>query len=63
MFPHDTGSVNLDLVRNTLKRVGLTPNTSRAKVAAIWERKGSLDSKHVEVWDYNGKRVDLFFLR
>lgn len=28
-----------------------------------WRSKGSLDEKEVEVWNHNGKRVDVFFLR
>jgi len=63
LFPHSTSYVNLDLVRTELTHGGLLPVFSRGKVAAMWERRGSTDTKHVEVWTYKGKRVDLFFLR
>ncbi len=40
---------------------GLNRVHTRDVVTARWRRIGSADTKHVEVWEYNGKRVDLFF--
>lgn len=63
LFPHDTGKVRMYDVRAALDLAGLSPVSSRAVVATAWERLKSNDAKHVEVWTYENKRVDLFFLR
>lgn len=63
LFPHSTGRVEMYDVRAALDLAGLSPVSSRATVAAAWERRKSFDTKHVEVWTYEDKRVDLFFLR
>lgn len=34
----------------------------RSTVAEAWRKKGSTDNKHVEIWTYNGRRIDVFFL-
>lgn len=63
LFPHTTGKVDMYVLRAALDLAGLSPVVSRATVAAAWERRKSQDTKHVEVWTYDSKRVDLFFLR
>lgn len=63
VFPHTTGKMDTYVLRAALDLAGLSPVASRATVAAAWERQKSFDTKHVEVWTYNSKRVDLFFLR
>lgn len=63
VFPHDASSVHIEVAKIELTMAGLIPMASRAKVAGIWERKGSTDTKHVERWNYKGKLIDLFFLR
>lgn len=63
LFPHDTSKIDMSFLRYSLGKAGLEPVHSRAKVAALWERQRSNDTKHVEVWAYRNKRVDLFFLR
>lgn len=36
---------------------------NEAETKAMWLKDfNSRDTKHVEIWDYKGKRVDLFFL-
>lgn len=34
----------------------------RFTVTNAWREKGSLDNKHVEIWTYKGRRIDVFFL-
>lgn len=63
LFPHNTGKVDVYVLRAALDLAGLSPVVSRATVAAAWERRKSTDAKHVEVWAYVNKRVDLFFLQ
>jgi len=63
LFPHSSNRVDVESARLELTIAGLRPVISRARVAAAWEREGSSDAKHVEVWAYNDKRVDLFFMR
>lgn len=45
-----------------LVALGMRQVHTREKVHAVWKRKGSNDTKHVEKWDYRGKTVDVFFL-
>lgn len=33
------------------------------QVIRTWHQKGSSDTKHVEIWVYKEKRVDVFFLK
>ncbi len=42
---------------------GMRPHRSVEDVTAYWRSKGSSDTKHVEIWTCNGKRVDVFVLR
>jgi hypothetical protein len=63
LFPHDTGSIDMPKVFEALEEAGLKPKHSRAAVARAWERQESADTKHVEVWTFGERRVDLFFLR
>jgi hypothetical protein len=46
-----------------LEAFGLARVRDRSAVTARWRQKGSPDTKWVEEWRYEGKRVDLFFLR
>lgn len=58
-------SQNTDFSRAkaTLEKFGMKPVYNREQVTAHWRKKGSLDEKWVEIWDFNGKRVDVFFMR
>ena len=47
-----------------LQDMNLEQVFDRAFVQAQWRKKGSLDTKHVEVWrDQKNRRIDFFFLR
>ncbi len=63
VFPHTTGSVDMNGLYAALEGAGLVCKVARSVVATEWRRKGSLDTKHVERWLFNDRIVDLFFLR
>ncbi len=50
-------------LHETLVRFGMDIRVPKEQVHEAWRNSGSKDTKHVEVWDYCGRRVDLFFLR
>jgi hypothetical protein len=63
IFPTTTERANLVAARNSLRSAGLVCLMPKEEVQARWlVDHGSRDKKHVEVWRYKGKRVDLFFL-
>jgi hypothetical protein len=33
------------------------------KVHEAWRKLGSYDCKHVEIWEFQNKRVDILFLK
>lgn len=35
----------------------------QGRVTESWRKKGSSDTKHVEIWRFDGRRVDLLFLK
>ena len=49
--------------RAVLTKHGLVPHTSVQKVRAHWRKTGSKDTKHVEVWMLERRRVDVFMLK
>lgn len=55
--------LDLTALKEALEEFGLCPVLSREAVTQGWRKQGSLDTKHVEVWQYQGRRVDLLFLR
>lgn len=63
IYPHTTMHVNLIEVRRLLRKAGLFRRVDRATVVEHWRKAGSDDDKWVEVWDYLGKRVDIFMLK
>jgi hypothetical protein len=68
IYPHSTfgnSSVsNRRRVRTVLDGFGLRQIASGAMVLAEWEKKGSQDSKFVEVWlTEEGRRVDVFYMQ
>jgi hypothetical protein len=62
VYPASTLDRDLGFVEETLRRAGLRRSVGRLGVKAKWRREGSFDDKHVEVWQIDGKKVDLFFL-
>jgi L-asparaginase II len=63
VFPHSTEHQNIEYLYGSLQRFGMKRCADKEKVHAIWRKKGSSDTKHVEVWEYEGKRIDLFFMQ
>lgn len=68
LYPHTTVPKNMlsSLVptgREMLTAFGMDLEVDRLEVKRVWERLGSWDDKHVEVWRWRGKRVDCFWLR
>lgn len=45
-----------------LEKFGMKLKFDRDVVVRRWRKLGSDDEKHIEVWEYRGKRVDVFFL-
>jgi predicted nucleotidyltransferase len=63
VYPRDGSIFNLNLLYSALEHCGLKLEFSHADLLKIWRKKGSNDIKHVEVWSYEGKRLDIFILR
>lgn len=61
LYPASTAAFNMKDLKAALKSFGLVLVVPRARVKAKWRRLGSQDNKHVEVWDYYGRKVDFFF--
>lgn len=62
LFPYSTTRPALP-ADELLVSAGLERRFTAAEVREGWRRKGSTDEKHVEVWTWRGKRVDIFFLQ
>jgi hypothetical protein len=63
LFPLSTEKVDVEDLVKTLREFGMRLIIDREHVKARWEKLGSEDEKWVEVWRYEGKRVDLFFVK
>ncbi len=64
VYPHNAGKIDMGPVKAALEDFGLKLLADRIRVANVWARNGSTDTKHVEAWETEGgKKVDLFFLR
>ena len=62
VFPLTTEKQDIEAVHRQLESCGLRLGLDREQITKIWRRKGSLDNKHVEYWEYRGRRVDIFYL-
>lgn len=58
-----TAETDWEIARQALVGAGFVCHIPVETVQAAWRRKGSLDEKRVEVWLFNKRRVDVFFLR
>jgi len=58
-----TMDTDWEVARDTLIASGFVCLITADDVRKAWRRKGSLDMKSVEVWTFNKRRVDVFFLR
>lgn len=63
IYPRNSSDYRLSLLYSTLRGYGLRCVMARSTLATAWRLKGSTDTKHVEIWSYEDRRVDLFFLR
>jgi hypothetical protein len=64
VFPLSSVTNNdLEELRNQFSKFGMVLSFTREQVTKFWRDAGSLDEKHVEVWMYNRKRIDVFYLR
>lgn len=62
IYPACSLRQNYERVSRALIKAGLRKMHSRDVVHAQWRKLGSEDTKHVEVWSYNGRKVDIFWL-
>lgn len=53
---------NLVPAWGAMKAFGMKQIKLASEVKKSWKARGSNDTKHVEIWNWNGKRVDIFFL-
>jgi hypothetical protein len=63
LSPICVGKENYKRVLQALQEFGMLQKHGVAAVHQNWRNTGSQDTKHMEIWDYNGKRVNLFFLK
>lgn len=59
VYPHNSESASLDKLRGALEAAGLRQSHSVDRLHTIWRAKGSTDHKHVEIWMWRGRRVDI----
>ncbi len=62
VYPASTAEQDKAFVVEKFLEAGLVKIHDVEVVHARWRRLKSQDTKHVEVWAYQGKRVDVFFL-
>jgi hypothetical protein len=63
VYPLQSSSGDMMTLKATLTDAGMKLFRSREEMTAGWRERGSLDEKWVEVWELDGKRIDLLFLR
>ncbi len=63
VYPLNTQKIDLDILRGALRLFGIKPWVSVEQVTDAWRKKGSDDTKHVEVWRSGVRRIDLFILQ
>ena len=63
VFPHRSQYHSLDEIHSLLRNFGMKLRADFEEVKKVWRKNGDvgpLDQKHVEVWSWQGKRVDVF---
>lgn len=63
IYPRTTASCNLEDVYRVFRELGWRLVASQGVVQRAWKKQGSQDTKHIEVWQVDGKRIDVFFLK
>jgi hypothetical protein len=62
LYPMDSTMTDRGVLKARLAHCGLKQVADMERVHSVWRKKGSTDMKHVEVWLWNDKRIDFFFL-
>lgn len=69
VFPHNAPDLaavrdpqRVSEVLYALREFGMEMLHDVETVHGRWRRLGSRDNKHVEIWEHEGRRVDVFFL-
>lgn len=62
VYPMHSQYVDLKFLHEQLRAFGLKSQLSAAEVRKLWLAKGSIDTKHVEVWRHGTRRIDIFIL-
>ena len=62
VYPFDTTACDRHSLNDAMYAAGMTLEHNLKTVRRKWVHNGSHDQKHVEVWKYEGKRVDVFTL-
>ena len=65
IYPMNAASFSNDKAVKVLVKNGFVLDVPHSKVTAYWEEhnKEPTDTKYVDVWKYNGKRVDIMWLK
>lgn len=62
LFPKTTARYNRRVLYRMLEDFGMVRQYTVEEVQRAWRLQGSMDTKHVEIWKFDSRRVDLFFL-
>ncbi|HEY8097442.1 MAG TPA: hypothetical protein VIE65_15300 [Methylobacter sp.] len=63
LYPLQSGLEDEQSLMKALAMIGMKRIYGANEIHQIWRRKGSSDTKRVECWKWEQKRVDLFFLK
>jgi hypothetical protein len=62
LYPHDSTKVRFDELREVLRKLGMIQIETVRQVHARWRDRGTTDQKHIELWMYDGRKVDNLFV-
>jgi len=63
IYPYSTAEQSQKLLVQALTLAGLKLRFNKRRTWMYWASKvESYDQKHVEIWDFNNHKVDIFFL-
>ena len=63
VFPLSTAVLNKNALDKELRSFGFKVKYDIKSVRTAWRKQGSKDNKKVKIYDYKGKRVDIFFVK
>lgn len=61
VYPRTTTQNSIGAVHRMLLVFGMKLRVPNRVVRRKWEKQGSTDTKYVEVWVYNRRRIDVFY--